>query len=248
MIKQNSQLKAGAIISYVQIFLHMIILFVSTPILLKGMGDSEYGLYQTLYSTVSMLTILSLGFGQAYIRYFARYKAENNQEKINKLNGLFLLVFIIIALIALACALFISFNLNLVFADGLTAKEYQTGKILSIILAFNLALSFPGSVFANIVSAHEKFIFLKLLSLVKACVSPTLAMIAVIFGGKSIAMGVVILSSSLIVDVAYVLYVFFKLKCKFVFHGFEKGLFKEILVFTSFIAINLIVDQVNNII
>jgi len=246
MIKQNSQLKAGAIISYVQIFLHMIILFVSTPILLNGMGDSEYGLYQTLYSTISMLTILSLGFGQGYIRYYSRYKAENEQEKIDKLNGLFLLVFAIIGLIALACALFIAFNLDLVFAEGLTEKEYATGKTLTIILAFNLALSFPGSVFANIVSAHERFVFLKLLSLVKACVSPALAMFAVILGGKSIAMGIVILSSSLVVDIAYVIYVFFKLKCKFVFHGFEKGLFKELFIFTFFIALNLIVDQVNN--
>ena len=246
MIKQNSQLKAGAIISYFQIFLHMLILFVSTPILLKCMGDSEYGLYQTLYSTISMLTILSLGFGQGYIRYYSRYKAENQQEKIDKLNGLFLIVFAIIGLIALVCALFLAFNLDLVFANGLTPKEYRTGKILTIILAFNLALSFPGSVFANIVSAHERFVFLKALSLIKACVSPAVAMFAVILGGKSIAMGIVLLSCSIVVDLAYVLYVFIKLKCKFVFHGFEKGLFKELFVFTSFIAINLIVDQVNN--
>ncbi len=246
MTKPNSQLKAGAIISYVQIFLHMIILFVSTPILLKGMGDSEYGLFQTLYSIISMLSILSLGFGQAYIRYFARYKTEEAQEKIDKLNGLFLLVFTIIGIVVLACGLFLAFNLKLVYSDGLTAKEYETGKVLTIIFTFTLMLSFPRSVFANIISAHERFVVLKLLTLISACASPLLSMLAVMIGGKSIVVALVGLGSAFILDSAYVLYVFFKLKCKFVFHGFEKGLFKEILVFTSFIAINLIVDQVNN--
>lgn len=246
MIKQNSQLKAGAIISYVQIFLHIIILFVSTPILINGMGESEYGLFQALYSIISMLSILSLGFGQGYIRYYAKYNAENNREKISKLNGLFILIFTIIGLIVLAIGILLSFNLELIYADGLTDKEYRTGRILTIIFAFTLALSFPRSVFANIISAHEKFFFLKIITLISACGSPLLSMLAVILGGKSIVVAVVGLCSAVVLDFAYVLYVFLKLKCKFIFHDFEKGLFKDLFIFTSFIAINLIVDQINN--
>ena len=66
MLKTSNQLKAGAIISYVQILLHIVVLFVSTPILMKGLGKDGYGLYNTIYSTVSMLTILSLGIGQGF--------------------------------------------------------------------------------------------------------------------------------------------------------------------------------------
>ena len=43
----------------------------------------------------------------------------------------------------------------------------------------------------------------------------------------------------------YLIFVVGHLKEKFVFNGFEKGLFREILTYTSFIAINIVVDQIN---
>ena len=64
-------------------------------------------------------------------------------------------------------------------------------------------------------------------------------------GYRSIAMVTVTVSISLITDILYFVYVKSVLKNKFIFHGFEKGIFKSLFIYTSFIAINLIVDQVN---
>ena len=244
-MNNNNQIKIGSILSYSQMALGVIIQLVYTPVMIRLLGKNEYGLYQTVASTISMLSILSLGFNSGYIKYYATYKKENNKLAISKLNGLFLIIFAIIGVIGLLCGLFLSFNLNLVFDEGLTQSEYAKARILMLLLTANLTVSFPMSVFQNIISAHEKFIFLKLLGMVKTVFSPLITLPLLIMGYRSIAMVAVTVSVTLFVDMLYLVYVLFKMKEKFVFHDFEEGIFKGLFVYTVFIAMNTVIDQIN---
>ena len=241
-----NQLKIGVILSYAQMALGIVIGIIQAPIIIRCLGKSEYGLYNTIVSTLSMLSILSLGFNSSYIRYYARYKKEENREAIYKLNGLFLLIFTVIGLVALACGIFLTYNLKLVFANGLTYVEYKIAKVLMWILTINLAFTFPMSVFQNIISAHEKFVFLKLIGMIRTVLSPLLIIPIVLLGYKSIAIATITVLINLLVDILYLIYVLFSLKQKFYFKNFEKGLLKSLFGFTIFIAINLVVDEINS--
>ena len=245
MTKRINQIKAGAIISYLNMALNVILGLLYTPFMIRYLGKSEYGLYNTVSSVISMLSILSLGFNAGYIRYYSKYKKEENNDKIYKLNGLFLIIFTIIGIVALACGLVISNNLGFVFDKGLTTEEYEIAKVLMLLLTVNLAISFPMSVFQNIISAHERFVFLKLLSIVRTLGGPLITLPLLLAGFRSIAMVSVTVGVSLVIDILYFFFVIFKLKQKFIFHGFERGLFKSMFVYTSFIAIELIVNQIN---
>ena len=244
-MREENQLKIGALLSYVQMFLGAIISLVYTPIMLNLLGQSEYGLYNTVSSTISMLSLLSLGFHSGYIRYYAKYRQNKDTELIWQLNGLFLVIFTIMGVIALACGLFLSFNLDLIFSDGLTASEYGVAKTLMILLTCNLAISFPMSVFSHIVSANEKFVFLKIVSIIKTVLGPLVTLPLLLLGFKSVAMVAVTVFFSVITDVIYIYYVIGILHNRFVFHGFEKGIFGSLFSYTAFIAINLLVDQIN---
>lgn len=242
----TSQLKIGSILSYLQMFLNIAIGLIYTPIMIRLLGRSEYGLYNTVASTISMLSLLSLGFNSSYIRFYAKYRKEDNKQKIYSLNGLFLIIFLIIGCIALLCGLFLTTNLNIVFSDGLTSSEYEIAKVLMLLLSIQLAESFLATVFTNIISAHEKFVFLKLVNMLKTIGSPLVTLPLLLLGYKSIAMVSVSLVITLISDGINIFFVISILKERFVFNNFEKGLFSNIFVYTSFIAINMIVDQVNN--
>lgn len=241
-----NQLKIGTILSYAQMLLSVIIGLIQSPLVIRALGQSEYGLYNTIVSTLSMLSILSLGFNSSYIRYYAKYKKENRHEDIYRLNGLFLLIFSIIGCIALSCGLFLTFNLHLIFDKGLTTAEYEIAKVLTLILTINLAFTFPMSVFQNIISAHEKFVFLKSIGIIRTVFSPLLIISVLLLGYKSVALAILTVSINFIVDIIYLIYVFVVLKNKFYFRNFEKGLFKSLFGFTIFIAINLIVDEINS--
>ncbi len=246
MVKtRGEQLKAGVILSYIQMFLSVVIGIIQSPIIIRCLGQSEYGLYNTVVSSLSMLSVLSLGFNSSYVRYYSIYKKRGDNEAVYRLNGLFLLIFLIIGAIALFCGLFLTYNLKLVFANGLTLVEYETAKILMIILTVNLTLTFPMSVFQNIITANERFIFFKLLSMIRTVLSPIITIPIVLMGFGSIGLAIITVSISVLVDAVFVLYVVINLKQKFYFKNFEKGLFKNLFNFTFFIAINLIVDEIN---
>ena len=240
-----NQLKWGSFLSYMQMGISMIINLTYTHIMTRLLGQSEYGLYNTVSSTIAILSIISLGFGSSYIRYYAKYKAAKDNESVYRLNGLFLIIFCIIGLIALTCGLFISNNLHLIFDKGLTVEEYHIAKVLTILFTLNLTLSFPASVFSNIILAHEKYIFSRTVAMVKTVMSPLITLPLLLAGFRSIAMVSVALCLSIIADAINIYYTFFKIKEKFVFRNFEKGLFKSLFIFTSFIAINSIVGQIN---
>lgn len=240
-----NQLKWGSALSYAQMALSIVIGLVYTPLMIRLLGQSEYGLYQTVSSTISLLAVLHLGFNSSYIRYFAKYKKNNDKEAIEKLNGLFLIIFTIIGLIALACGMYLSFHLELVFDKGLTSAEYALAKTLMLLLTVNLSVSFPMSVFSSIISANEKYVFLKLLGMLKTVVSPLVTLPLLLMGYRSVAMVTVTLVLAFITDALYLYYVLFVLKNRFVFHGFEKGIFGSLFAYTAFIAINMIVDQIN---
>ena len=201
-----NQLKLGSVLAYLQMALNVIVGVVYTPIMLRLLGKSEYGLYSTVSSTISMLAVLSLGFNSGYIRYYSIYKKRKDEDAISRLNGLFLIIFAIIGFVALICGIYLSTHLELVFDHGLTAAEYTIARRLMLLLTVNMAISFPMSVFQNIISAHERYVFLKLMGMAKTVISPLIALPLLLMGYRSVAMVVATLLVSVIVDVAYFIY------------------------------------------
>ena len=225
--------------------LSIIIGIIYTPIMIRLLGQSEYGVYSAVSSTVALLSILSLGFGTGYIKYYAKYKKENDWESIYKLNGLFLIIFFIIGLIALICGSIMTLNIDKIFSDGLTSEEYKIAKILMLIMTINTALNFSFGIFGTIISANERFIFLKSIGIIKTVIGPLLNIVLLYCGLRSVAMAILSLVITVTVEAIYFSYLISRLKNKFIFKGFEKGIFKSLFVYTGIIALNLIVDQIN---
>ena len=115
-----------------------------------------------------------------------------------------------------------------------------------MLLTINLSISFPMSVFSTIISANEHFVFLKLLGMLRTVVGPLVNIPLLLMGFRSVGLVVSSLAFSLVTDVIYIYYVIAKLDNKFFFSKFEKGLFHSLFTYTIFIAINMVVDQINN--
>ena len=183
-----NQRKAGVILSYAGELVKILVSLIYTPIMLRLLGQSEYGLYQLVYSVVSYLSLLSLGFGSSYLRFYSRYKAQKDEDGVARLNGMFMLIFCSISVICVLCGLVMIGNIRGIFGTGLTESEYATAKVLMGLLIINLAMTFPNSVFNCSITAHEKFLFQKLLILLQNLFSPFLTLPVLIMGYGSIGM------------------------------------------------------------
>ena len=62
---QINQRKAGAGLTYIYMGLGFLVSLIFTPITLRLLGQSEYGLYNLVASVVAYLGVLNFGFGSA---------------------------------------------------------------------------------------------------------------------------------------------------------------------------------------
>lgn len=242
---KTNQLKLGALLSYISMGLGYLVSIIYTPIMLRLLGQSEYGLYNLVSSVVAYLGVLNFGFGSAYMRYYSRYKVQEDREKINTLNGMFLIIFSLIGLIAVVAGTILTMNTEIIFGSKLTSTELNKASILMMILVVNLAISFPNIVFASHIAANEKFIFQKSIQIIKAVVNPFFVLPVLVLGYGSVGMVIVTTILNIMIEVGNAFYCIKKLKMGFSFKNFDFKLMREMTVFSSFIFINLLIDQIN---
>lgn len=245
-ISSSKQMKAGVILSYVQIALSVLTGLLYTPVMLRLMGQNEYGLYGTVNSTIALLSLLDLGFTSSYIRFYSRYKIENRQDKINSFNSLFFIVFLVISVIAALIGFFLSFNPVLIFDDGLTSEELSKAKVMMILLTVSMILGFMSTVFNCYISANQKFIFSKSLNVFSTIVNVGVNLIVLFCGYGAVGLIIVSLVLSIITKIITIVYAYKTLHFEFDFGHIEKSLFKSVLAFSGLIAINMFVDKVNS--
>lgn len=240
-----NQKKSGVILSYTSELIKIISGLVYTPIMLRLLGQSEYGLYQLVYSVVSYLSLLSLGFGSSYMRFYSQRKARNDKEGIDKLNGLFMIIFLIMASVALICGFFMVQNSRAILGSKLTESENEKAKILMALMVFNLAITFPDSIYNCVITAHERFFFQKLLIVISNIASPLVTLPLLIAGFGSVGMVSVTTSITVVTFFIHIFYCHKKLNIHFIFRDPDFKLLGSLGKFTFFIFLNQIIDQIN---
>lgn len=243
MIK--NQRKIGAILSYTVIALNMIVGLAYTPFLIRSLGQSEYGLYSIINTVISYLTVMDMGFGNTIVIYTARYINQKDKEKQDKLHGMFFVIYCIIGVIATLIGIALFFNVDTLFGNTMTANELSKARIMMLILTFNLAITFPLSIFGNIITAHEKFIVSKVIKIIQILLQPMMMIPLLILGYKAVAMVVVITVANVICLVLNTIICIKKLDVRLKFKGVDFSLLKEIFAYSFFIFLNQIIDKAN---
>lgn len=239
-----NQLKAGAALNYVVIILNILVGLLYTPYMLRMMGQSEYGLYSLVASVIAYLTVLDLGFGNAIVRYTAKYRAEGKTTEQYEMFGMFLILYIVIGVVAFVAGLGLYFNVDSLFGATMTLEELDKARIMMLFLIFNLAFTFPLSIFRSIITAYERFVFPKVLNIIRIILNTVIMICLLEMGYKAIAMVVlqtVFNLSTLIIDYFYCKY---KLQIKIFFRNFQWGFLKEVAIYSFWIFLNVIMDRI----
>lgn len=140
-MRKVNELRMGTLLSYINLGIGSIIPLVYTPIMLRILTQSEYGLYSLANSIIGYLSLLSFGFGTAMIRYITKYKVENDKEGEQNLIGLFIFIYSILAIIVFISGLILAFSSGKLFSNGLSIKEVNELKVLIIIMTNTIATS-----------------------------------------------------------------------------------------------------------
>jgi len=224
-----NQLKAGAFLSYILIFLNNIVGIAYTPFLIRSLGQSEFGLYSIAAVSIGYLTIMDLGLGNAIIRFTAKYRALGDKETENKLHGMFTVIYTILGFIVAIAGIIMYLNVENLFGANMSLVELNKIKILIALLAFNLAVSFPFSIYGSIIAAHENFIFSKLVNIIRVIINPIIMIPLLFLGYKSVALVIVISLLNLATLLMNFYYCKIKIGIEPSYNYFNKKLLTEIL-------------------
>lgn len=239
-----NQLKAGAILSYISLGLHNIIGLLYIPFLLRMLGQSEYGLYALAASVIAYLTVLDFGFGNAIVRFTSKMRAEGKLEEQYSLFGMFIIIFAIIGLLVLTIGIGLYFNVDTLFNRTMTIEELEKARIMVLLLSANLAVTFFFSIFGSIITAHEKFVFQKMLIIIRIVLQPCIMMPLLFMGYKAVTMVVIITLLNISTLLINTYYCFAILKIKVHFTKFKWSLLKEIGGYSFYIFIGILVDKI----
>lgn len=242
---KSKQLKIGAILSYVSLFAGMVISIIYTPFMINTLGKSEFGLYSFVASLVAYLGLLNFGFSSAYVRYYTRYATAKDNESIKKLNGMFILIFTAISILVAITSFIILLNFNAVMGDKFTTEELELSRVLFSILSINLIINFMTIVFDVYIIANERFIFQKTVQLIKTITSPLISILLLSRGYGSIGLAVSTTTINIIISLLLCFYNFRKINFTFTFRGLNRILLIEMTIFSSYIFLNMIIDQIN---
>lgn len=239
-----NQLKAGAVLNYVAIILNMVIGLLYTPYMLRMLGQAEYGLYSLAASIIAYLTVLDLGFGNAIIRYTAKFRAEGKIDEQKYMFGMFLVLYIGIGIIAVIAGAVLSLNVESIFSAKMTEYEVDRTRIMLWLMTFNLAFTFPMSIWGSIMTAYERFTFPRIVSIVRSVLNPLVMVALLAIGYKALAMVIVTTIFNVVTLLINYWYCKNKLKIEVRYGKFDFKFLKEVSVYSFWIFLNAIMDKI----
>ena len=243
MKKQINQLRAGVLLSYVNLALGSLIPMFYTPVMLRILGQAEHGLYSLANSTVSYLSLLSFGFGSTIIRYIAKYRAQNDVEGVRRIYGFFLKLYGSLAVLVVIGGAVLTCFAPRFFGQSLTAEELQTVRTLIPILSVQTALTFPISVFISLIIAHERYLYRRIMDIIATLLTPTFNLIALYLGYASVGMAVAGMSAQILLFLPNLVYSIRVLKITPSFERINKQLIWELVGFSCYVFLGNIADM-----
>lgn len=239
-----NQLKLGVVLSYLTQAIQIGLTLLYTPVLLRLLGQSQYGIYQITYSTVGFLSLMSFGFSGSYIKFYAKANAKE-QIAIHRLNAAYLIIFSFLAFLVFVLGMVMAYNTDILLGGKMSMSELMVARKLMYLLVFNITFNFLIVVFNNFILANERFVVLQLVNFLGILLNPCITYPLLLLNYGSVGMGTALLAITIMQFCIDSFYCFRKLKMKFCFHKIEWCLFKDIGQFSFFIFLESVISTIN---
>jgi O-antigen/teichoic acid export membrane protein len=236
-----SQIKKGAFLNYVIIFLTNVIGIILTPFILNHIGKAEYGVYTTIGALIGTISILDLGLNNTIVRFVAKYRAENDKKGEENFLATSMLIYGCISLFIVVLGISFYGYIDTYFTK-MNPEEIKIAKVIFSLFIFNLALGLPGGSFTAICTGYEQFVFPKMRNIIRYIIRSITIVAVLIYGGGAISIVIVDTLFNIIIIIITGYYVFNNLKVKFKIHNITKRFLKQIFSYSTWIFIFALVS------
>lgn len=242
--ESKKQMTVGAVLSYVTIAIELLTGLLYTPLVLKLLGQSQYGIYSLVTSFIGYLTIFNAGANAAYIKFYIQTK-EKDKSKVDDLNGLFLFIFSVLTVIGVSAGLIIAGFSPQLFGNKILPQEYEIVRKCFVLLSILIGITIFNSFFSSIVIANERFIFGKSINCLILIASPLMTVPLLYKGCDCTVMIAVRTGVAIVMLIVNIIFCLKNLHVKFTLERYNKDILRTIFMFMGIIALQSVTDQLN---
>lgn len=241
-----SQVKIGAIFSYILIALNAIYNLFITPYVLGCLGSEDFGVYQAMTSLTTSLMVFDLGMGGTVMRYIAKFIEEKKYKEISNFVCMSFIQAGVIVIILLFVSSIIYYKLGDIFDGGMSLDNIVVCKKLFIIQIAILAAHIIENILNGIITGYNRFAFGNGIKVIRI-ISRAILVYSFVYLYPSpetlVLVDLVIILLMLIMELIYIKRV---LHFQYNYYYWDGSLFKESFYYTICLFLTSIVMQVNS--
>lgn len=239
-----SEKKKGAILSYIQVVLSVAVSVIYVPVLLRYLGQSEYGLYQIVGSFFSYISVFESCMSTGVLRNYCNALGSQDKEAADVTLSMAKVIYRVMAALMVVAGVIVLFAFRSFYASSFTASELKESSAILLLLFANMMVTLLGSVYLTILTGHEKFTFLKVLAIIIQVAQPFFVILCVRKIPYAITVSTVIVVFNVLTVLMRYLYVTRKLKIRIVKKKRNRKVIGEIVGLSATILLGCIADQI----
>ncbi len=241
----RNEVKYGAILSYLLIFVNAVYGMVVAPFILRTLGPSEYGVYETIGAMAASISVLEFGIGSTMQRYIAKMHSLKQEREIENFSAMGLIQTVILSLAMAVTGFCIYFTIEPAYSGSFTGAELARAKEIYILFIVQIILHLFESFLFGILAGYNRFTFSNGLKLGTLGLRILLCIVLLPIYSNAVAL----VSTTLVMEVALIITELIYLK-KVLGHRsrlyhWDRELFRESFVYTLLMFAQTIIVQFN---
>lgn len=240
----SKQRRVGLALSYAQTAASAVISVLYIPILLRGIGQSEYGLYQLLGSVIAYFSTMYSSLNASVMKYYTQYLIDNDTDSMENTLAISRRIFLIVSLIIVAISIPVIGIYRIAYRGSLTPHELNESMVMFVVMIANILIYLNNSIYSASILANEKFIFRRSLDLITQCIQPFAVVLFIKRYPYALTIVSIQLALNVCVAIANILYSKKQLHVKVVFHGKDSALVRGLLSLSGSILFVTLADQI----
>lgn len=245
MSKLNRR-STGIALSYVNTVANAVIGLFLSAYIVRQIGSAENGVYQSMSSFLSYLTVLEFGIGSIMTRNISLCRKDGSDEEtiLRNVSTVWYISLGLSVLILLAAGVFYCF-IDRIYAASMTEAQIGEGKLIFLLMTVRLLASFLSQGLKGCILGFERYSVAQVLNLAHLLVRTALVFVLLRLYRFALVVVIIDLTLQLLTFLYYLFYCGKRLKLRFSLKRFTPAIFREMTPLAFAMFLQTIVNTAN---
>lgn len=237
----------GIILSYLKVVSNMVCGLVLSSVLLRLLGDTEYGIYQTIAAFANHLILLEFGVGTVMTRNISLCRGlQAPEEEIRRHISTVWTLTCLLSAVVLAVSVGFFISIPQIYSHSMTAEQIVHAQHIFVLIIGQIFCTFLMHTVNAVIFAFENYSFGALQSTARTVARTVLLIVLLLWWKNAMVIAAVDLALGIVCIAASFVYCRKKLKIKLHFGKCDVGILRGAAPLALAVFLQCIVSQANN--